>query len=156
MSPTMPYRHKKIKKRISNSSRAKNQQRCRRRKSLLKKAYEYGVECDADVYVVLRVRDDGQIYTFNSSGQWLPSLQELVSFYPHLVICLNANNIRIKTTRGQSIKPHRILPMNANSRKFPQRVVGKQLEIARQGRAFENQEGRKVRQKRDLQGARCS
>jgi hypothetical protein len=78
----MSYKHATSGKRLSESPRAKNQQRYRRRKGLLKKAYEYGIECDADVYVVLRIRKDGQIYTFNtdSSGQWVPSAQELVCF----------------------------------------------------------------------------
>ena len=67
-------------KRFSDNPRAKRQQRCRRRRSLLKKAYEYGVNSDADVYMVLRIRKDGQIYIFNrdSSVQWIPPLQELV------------------------------------------------------------------------------
>lgn len=48
-----------------------------------------------------------------------------------LAICLYTNIIRIKITRGQSIKPHGILPKNPNSRKFPRKMVEKQLEIAR-------------------------
>lgn len=85
----MPYKHTLSKKRISESSRAKSQQRSRRRKGLLKKAYEYGIECDADVYVVLRIRKDGQIYTFNtdSSGHWIPPLQELVCFLLSSNLC---------------------------------------------------------------------
>ena len=69
-----------IKKRRSDTPKAKNQQRCRRRTGLFKKAYEYGVECDADVCVVLRIRKNGQIFTFNSdsSGHWPPPQQELV------------------------------------------------------------------------------
>ena len=69
-----------VKKRRSNTPKAKNQQRCRRRTGLFKKAYEYGVECDADVCVVLRIRKDGQIYTYNSdsSGHWPPPQQDLV------------------------------------------------------------------------------
>ena len=68
------------KKRRSDTPKAKNQQKCRRRTGLFKKAYEYGVKCDADVCVVLRVRKNGQIYTYNSdtSGHWPPPQQELV------------------------------------------------------------------------------
>lgn len=76
----MSYECTTAKRRISDKRRA-NQQRYRRRNCLLKKANDYGVDCDADVYLVLRIRKNGQIFTFNtdSSGQWLPSLQELVS-----------------------------------------------------------------------------
>ena len=66
-----------VKKRRSDTPKAKNQQRCRHRTGLFKKAYEYGVECDADVCVVLRIRQNGQIFTFNSdsSGHWPPPQQ---------------------------------------------------------------------------------
>ena len=67
-----------VKKRRSDTPKAKNQQRCRRRTGLFKKAYEYGIECDADVCVVLRIRKNGQIFTFNSDGHWPPPQQELV------------------------------------------------------------------------------
>ena len=69
-----------VKKRRSDTPKAKNQQKCRRRTGLFKKAYEYGVKCDADVCVVLRIRKNGQIYTYNSdcSGHWPPPQQELV------------------------------------------------------------------------------
>ena len=72
-----------VKKCWSNTPKAKNQQRCRHCTGLFKKAYEYGVECDADVCVVLQIRKNGQIYTYNSdcSGHWPPPQQELVSYY---------------------------------------------------------------------------
>lgn len=63
-----------------DSPRAKGQQRCRLRKSLFKSAHKYGVECDADVCVILRTQEDGRTFTFSTDSfdDFLPILQELV------------------------------------------------------------------------------
>lgn len=68
------------KRRISDTLQARNQQRRRCRKTLLKKAYEYGVECDADVYLLLRIRKNGQTYT--------PTLTLLSDEYHRYRICV--------------------------------------------------------------------
>lgn len=70
--------------RWSDSPRAKGQQRCRLRKSLFKSAHKYGVECDADVCVILRTREDGRTFTFSTDSfdDFLPILQELDRHYP--------------------------------------------------------------------------
>lgn len=67
-----------FKKRVSQTRKARNQQRCRRRKGLFKKPYEYGLECDVDVLIVLQIRKDGKMFTFDtdSSRKWLPSIKE--------------------------------------------------------------------------------
>ena len=49
-------------------SRRDNQKRSRRRDTLIRKAFEYYEECDADVYLVLRIRKTGQIYTVTSKS----------------------------------------------------------------------------------------
>ncbi|KAL1979009.1 hypothetical protein VTN96DRAFT_7431 [Rasamsonia emersonii] len=72
------------KKGQSQSQRLKNQQRIRRRKGLFKKVKEYSIICDSDVFMILRSRKDGQIYTLTSDSieQWLLTLQQLETIYP--------------------------------------------------------------------------
>lgn len=68
-------------RRRSESIQAKTQQRSRLRKSLFKKAAQYSLECESDVFVMIRTRKNGQRFTFDSSvsERWLPSMPELVS-----------------------------------------------------------------------------
>ncbi|EAS27241.3 uncharacterized protein CIMG_12567 [Coccidioides immitis RS] len=63
----------------SESSRARTQQKFQHRGGLLRKAYEYSIYCDSDVYMVLQARSSGQIFAFisDSSKRWAPSLREL-------------------------------------------------------------------------------
>ena len=74
-------RTKIAKKRRSDSKKARRQQQDRRKAGLFKKAYEYSFECDADVYVGIRVKRNGRIFTFNSdtTGEWPLSNIEMVS-----------------------------------------------------------------------------
>jgi SRF-type transcription factor (DNA-binding and dimerisation domain) len=53
------------------------QQRSRRRKALFKKTKEYCIKCDADIYLIHRIRKSGQIYFLNSdpTGKWPPPKQ---------------------------------------------------------------------------------
>ncbi|KAL4931873.1 uncharacterized protein BDV17DRAFT_301493 [Aspergillus undulatus] len=69
-----------VKKRHSESARAKAQQRLRRRKSLFKKAAEFSLECESDVIVAVRIQKSGQIYMFESSAETrlLSTLSNLV------------------------------------------------------------------------------
>jgi hypothetical protein len=71
-----------VKKRQSESSRAKTQQRNRRKRSLFKKAKEFILECDSDVFLAVRVRKNGQIYILDSAtrNQWLKDLTNLVLY----------------------------------------------------------------------------
>lgn len=64
--------------RTSNKSKAKSQQHRRRGDTLFRKAFEFSQECDADVLVVVRRRQNGQIHTFNSNDRWFPSQEDLV------------------------------------------------------------------------------
>lgn len=63
-----------------DTPKAKRQQRCRLRKTLFKKCRQYSMECDADVYTVLRLRGSGHIFIFQSdpAQDFSPSLQDLV------------------------------------------------------------------------------
>ncbi|KAL1979492.1 hypothetical protein VTN96DRAFT_5702 [Rasamsonia emersonii] len=72
-----------VRKRQSENLRSKTQQKNRRKDGLFRKAYQYCIECDADVYVVLRIRRNGQIYVFNSdsTGEWPPSKEQLNKYY---------------------------------------------------------------------------
>lgn len=71
-----------VKKRRSESARAKNQQRNRRKRSLFKKAKEFVHECESDVFLVVRVRKNGQMYIFDLStrDQWIKDLSNLVQY----------------------------------------------------------------------------
>ncbi|KAJ5640292.1 uncharacterized protein N7484_008154 [Penicillium longicatenatum] len=73
-----------VKKRQLNSSRAKVQQRNRRKQSLFKKAKEFVFECESDIFVAVRIRKTGQIYILDSStdDQWLKDLSNLEFCYP--------------------------------------------------------------------------
>jgi SRF-type transcription factor (DNA-binding and dimerisation domain) len=46
--------------------KAKRQQQDRRGESLFKKACEYSAGCDAEVYLCVKIKRNGQIYFFNS------------------------------------------------------------------------------------------
>lgn len=69
-----------IKKRQSESVRAKAQQRTRRKRSLFKKAKEFVLECESDVFVAVRIRESGQMHIFNSyrHNEWSKILAQLV------------------------------------------------------------------------------
>lgn len=67
-----------ISRRRSNSLRSIRQQQTRRRNSLLRKSFEYCRECDADVFMMIRLRHNGQIVFFNSNSQWPQSREQLV------------------------------------------------------------------------------
>lgn len=77
MSRIAPFK----KRRRSESSKAKTQQRSKLKKTLIRKAAQYSIECDSDVFVMIRVKGSGRRYIFNSSPSenWLPSMPELVS-----------------------------------------------------------------------------
>lgn len=49
-----------------------HQKQSRRRKNLMKKAYEYSQMCDADVYIGIRLRESGQVHvlSLDDSGFW--------------------------------------------------------------------------------------
>src|SRR5215469_5155943 len=66
---------------LKKKLKSKTQQRSRRRRCLFKKAKEYSTKCDADVFLILRIRKNGQIFFLNSNatGQWPPSPEQLVS-----------------------------------------------------------------------------
>ncbi|OOO12346.1 hypothetical protein OAory_01000950 [Aspergillus oryzae] len=71
------------KKRYSESSRAKSQQRQRRKRDLFKKAAKFSLECESDEVVAIRIRKTGQAYIFDSSSQeWLKTLPSLAFSYP--------------------------------------------------------------------------
>jgi hypothetical protein len=67
-----------------NSAGAVNQKARRRRKCLFKKATDYSSECDADVYLVLRMKESGKIFVLASNtNDWPLSQNELVSSLDH-------------------------------------------------------------------------
>ncbi|KAJ5703249.1 hypothetical protein N7488_010797 [Penicillium malachiteum] len=52
--------------------RSKKQKKCRRKTTLMKKAFEYSKMCEADVCVGIRLRETGQVHilTADDSGFW--------------------------------------------------------------------------------------
>ncbi|OJJ42060.1 hypothetical protein ASPZODRAFT_155542 [Penicilliopsis zonata CBS 506.65] len=78
----MAAKRSPIGRRRSNSPRSIRQQQTRRRNSLLRKSFEYCRECDADVFMMIRLRHNGQIVFFNSDSQWPLSREQLASHYP--------------------------------------------------------------------------
>jgi hypothetical protein len=61
-----------------DTKRAKRQQQNRRKDNLFQKALEYSLECGAYVYLAIKIKKNGQIFTFNSgsTGGWpLPEAQ---------------------------------------------------------------------------------
>jgi hypothetical protein len=69
---------KVVRRRRLDTKRAKRQQQTRRKDNLFKKALEYSLECGAYVYLAIKIKKNGQIFTFNSdsTGEWpLPEAQ---------------------------------------------------------------------------------
>lgn len=87
-----------VKKRHSDTARAKAQQRHRHKRGLFKKAAEFCLECESDVLVVVRIRKTGQMYILDSSSrnQWLNTLSNLVC--PIKVLFHHPTNINRRRT----------------------------------------------------------
>ncbi|KAF5856132.1 hypothetical protein ETB97_007836 [Aspergillus alliaceus] len=56
----------------------------RRKRGLMKKASEYSRMCDADVFVGIRLRESGRLYTLlaETSEFWSSFVSQLDSYYP--------------------------------------------------------------------------
>lgn len=64
----------------TNVTDAANQKARRRRETLFKKASEYSSECAADIHLILRMKNTGQIYIMTSISEgWPLSQDQLVS-----------------------------------------------------------------------------
>src|SRR5947209_12788686 len=63
---------KVVRRRRLDTKRAKRQQQTRRKDNLFKKAREYSLECGAYVYLAIKIKKNGRIFTFNSdsTGEW--------------------------------------------------------------------------------------
>jgi hypothetical protein len=98
-----------VKKRHSDSARAKAQQRHRRKRNLLKKAAEFSLECESDVFLAVRIQKTGQIYVFDSSSdiQWLNILSNKVC-HMRVCSCSQTHIIRQCTTLLRSRRHWRI------------------------------------------------
>jgi hypothetical protein len=73
---------RKIRHRQSNKPKAKHQQHKRRGDTLFRKAFEFCQECNADVSLIVRLKENSQIYIFNSDYRWFPSQEGLVGLHP--------------------------------------------------------------------------
>ncbi|PYI11728.1 hypothetical protein BO78DRAFT_303078 [Aspergillus sclerotiicarbonarius CBS 121057] len=69
------------KRRRSENTQTKTQQKNRLKKSIFRKAAQYSLEYKSNVFVIIRTRRNSQQFIFNSSisERWLPSILELVS-----------------------------------------------------------------------------
>ncbi|KAL2859128.1 uncharacterized protein BJX67DRAFT_386693 [Aspergillus lucknowensis] len=65
----MAHKFQWARKRRSDTAQAKSQQRYKRRKGIFKKAAEFSLECESDIFVAIRIRKTGQIYMFDSTAQ---------------------------------------------------------------------------------------
>ncbi|KAL5040790.1 hypothetical protein BDW71DRAFT_193097 [Aspergillus fruticulosus] len=73
---------RRIRRCMSNQKKAKHQQNNQRGDTLFRKAFEFCQECDADVSLTVRLRNNGQIFMFNLDDRWHPSPQDLAAYYP--------------------------------------------------------------------------
>ncbi|KAJ5953824.1 hypothetical protein N7501_008103 [Penicillium viridicatum] len=71
-------------KEVTSKRTLMRQKRCRRKSSLMKKAYEYSKMCSADVCVGIRIRETGQVHILSAdtSGFWAFLGSQLNSYYP--------------------------------------------------------------------------
>ncbi|KAK9657873.1 hypothetical protein V6Z96_002120 [Aspergillus fumigatus] len=82
---------RKIRHRQSNKPKAKHQQHKRQGDTLFRKAFEFCQECNVDVSLMVRLKENGQIYIFNSDNRWFPSQEGLylpTIFWVDLRCCL--------------------------------------------------------------------
>jgi hypothetical protein len=70
-----------MRKRQSDSPRSKSQQKGRRKLGIFKKVYEYSLECNGDVLVMLRIRETGKLSIFSSGSISHLPLTEESSWY---------------------------------------------------------------------------
>lgn len=77
-SQSMASKNRTIRKRKLNTPRTKCKQRSRRRDSLFWKAFEDCCECDADIFLIIRLKHNGQIFLFNSDSGWPPMQEDMV------------------------------------------------------------------------------
>ena len=87
----MAEKQKMTRTRHSNNVKLIRQKQARRRNSL-RKSFEYCLECDADDFIMIRFKRNGQITLqitfFNSNAQWPLSREQLVRIGHQLVaIC---------------------------------------------------------------------
>jgi hypothetical protein len=59
-------------KKVTSKQKLMRQKRCRRKTSLMKKAFEYSRMCSADVCLGIRIRETGQVHILSAdtSGFW--------------------------------------------------------------------------------------
>ncbi|RAH84382.1 hypothetical protein BO86DRAFT_442715 [Aspergillus japonicus CBS 114.51] len=78
---------KKLPKVPNSPKKVVRQKRDRRKKSLIHKAYEYSKLCDADICLGIRIRDSGQVTTFQAdpTGFWSGFSSHLERYYPRPV-----------------------------------------------------------------------
>jgi len=102
-----------VRKRRLDSQRAKRQQQDRRKESLFKKAYEYSLEYDADVYISIRIKRNGKIFTFNSdlTQEWPVSEAQMVRHSLSGSSIFIIRNTKIKQNKCYPL-PVRITPEN--------------------------------------------
>ncbi|KAB8255412.1 hypothetical protein BDV32DRAFT_112494 [Aspergillus pseudonomiae] len=78
----MAIKKRIIRRRRSDSSKAKCQQQNRRKVHLFLKAFEYCRECDADICLMIRLKHNGQVVFFKSDSDWPFPEEQLATHYP--------------------------------------------------------------------------
>lgn len=120
-SQSMASKNRTIRKRKLNTPRTKCKQRSRRRDSLFRKAFEDCCECDADIFLMIRLKHNGQIFMFNSDSGWPPMQEDMVG----TAGCKNGANIYILPLfQALAAKPDRVsLRISFNPRNMVAMVI---------------------------------
>ncbi|KAL2802970.1 hypothetical protein BJX63DRAFT_437394 [Aspergillus granulosus] len=67
-----------------SSPRHLRQMRDRRRKTLINKVHEYSMKCGADIWLGIRLRENGKVFTvsIDPAGFWSFQSLQLDTYYP--------------------------------------------------------------------------
>ena len=103
----------------ADSLKTEKEKQRRRKKTLLKKAYELGKLCDVDVAVI--IHKNGRYHTYRSNEYWLPCMTQIVSSTALIYLSSSSNQNSKLHTLFRRICFHRIL-------KLKSRIMGMRTE----------------------------
>ena len=118
---------------LKPSKKSIRQKQDRRKSSLMNKAYQYSKKCGADVYLGIRIRETGKVFTLqaDTSGFWSFAESPLVCFL-RIYYISHADTSRIPTTLHRVRRQGEIL-------KLFSKVIAFRLEIGVIGRLSEKE-----------------
>ncbi|EED13982.1 hypothetical protein TSTA_102120 [Talaromyces stipitatus ATCC 10500] len=91
-------------------------QRNERRISLMHKAYKYGTICHADIFLGIRLKENGHVFTFQSDrlGFWSPMTTHLKSYFP-VPFCMTSDDFEKPTELVQTKPNHLEMELSRHS-----------------------------------------